>query len=95
MCYCSLKTGCRYSISAAAEEGKEEERERLPITLSLKIRKSAAGTNPAVLGYQSKETGKGPVAVLDKRGEILSEGKVPRTVTTLERSWGLGRRMLI
>lgn len=58
---------------------KEEQRERFPITLSLKIGKSAVGKNPAVLGYQRKQTGKGPVAELDKRGEILSVGKVPRT----------------
>lgn len=79
MCYCSLKTVCRHNISAAAEEGKEEQRERLPITLSLIIRRSAVGKNPAALGYQRKETVKGPVPGLDKRGEIRSVGKVPRT----------------
>lgn len=77
MCYCSLKTVCRHNISAAAEEGKEEQ--RLPITLSLIIRKSAVGKNPAALGYQRKETVKGPVAGLDKRWEIRSVGKVPKT----------------
>lgn len=79
-----VTTRCRHCINAAAVEGKGEQTD-FPSPPSLNP-VTAVGRRRAVLGFQRKETGKGPVAGLSKGGKILSVGKVP--VITLGRSWG-------